>query len=110
MTRKLFISALLLPFVAVGCFSIKYASTTTHKNAPKPSNCQYDFLTTRPNRGFVQLGVIDVDYHSADSCSSAARMTRLFRPYVCRAGGDAAIVSIDKFGCYSKAAVVKYVP
>ena len=106
--RALFFSVLLL----VGCTfagSYDYTPTTRYLAAAKRLSCGFDLLTARPERSFVELGVLE---RPPGPRAPAARSASDFRESVglevCRAGGDAVLAEVTGFGAYIRGTVIRY--
>jgi hypothetical protein len=67
--------------------------------------CDFQALTTPPAGGFVEIGTIDVQ--SAFAITKLDDFKARIEPYVCQAGGDAAVAWANGYGIYVKATVLK---
>jgi len=105
--------------LAVGCAAAQtqYTATSSVRAQPKPESCSFDVLTTRPQRPFEELGIIDftggVVYktgHRAGLPDSASELKDKAAQTVCRAGGDAVLADVNGLGQYVRATVIRYKP
>ncbi len=71
---------------------------------PRNKNCDFEALTVPPQQPYYELGVVDVK--PSKKIYKLNDFEDLIRPYVCRAGGDAAIVLPNGEGHYIKATVI----
>jgi hypothetical protein len=77
---------------------------------PREPRCDFQMFTTAPE-GYAEVAAIDVqsgDYGVHQYRDIASFKTEI-QPYVCKAGGDAAIAYANGFGMYIKATVLKRV-
>jgi hypothetical protein len=78
-----------------------------HVSPPRGPRCDFQVLSA-PARGFTEIGTIDI--RGGDGFShrfrSIAELKEEIRPYVCRAGGDAALAWSDG-DSYTRATVLK---
>jgi hypothetical protein len=93
----------LLALVGLGCGSTTYTETGGAR-APKDDDCQFVSLTAPPQQAYHQLGVVDVK--PGKEINKLDEFQDYIRPYVCQAGGDAAIVLPNGDGNYIKATVI----
>jgi hypothetical protein len=72
-------------------------------------NCDFAILTTAPAGGFLEIGAIDVQFGAYGShvYRDLDSFKKEIRPYVCNAGGDAAIAFANGYGMYIKATILK---
>jgi len=93
-----------------GCGSTKMA-TTGPKYPARPPSCEFQILTAAPASGFVEVAAIDVNWgaYGSNSYRDLTDFKNEIRPYVCSAGGDAAIAYANGYGLYIKATVLKAV-
>lgn len=78
--------------------------------APLDRDCTFDVYTSFP-MDHAEIATIDV--HSGNAGYppySIPDLKELIQPYVCDAGGDAAVAVANGHGAYIKAIVVKRVP
>ena len=111
---------LILLLLAAGCSAeMRYTPTKASKDvAAKAADCSIDVLSTRPDRPFDELGIIDfaggvVGKNTGQRSGvpdSAGELKEKVRPEVCRAGGDAVISEINGVCQYVRATVVRYRP
>ncbi len=66
--------------------------------------------TVPPNKGFVEIGTVDVSQGSSEITSQITDFKRQIRPLVCAAGGDAAIAFANNQGLYIRATILKREP
>jgi hypothetical protein len=95
-------SAALLP---VACGSAYYTQTGAPAAASRSSDCTFTELTTTPNQPYRELGVVEVK--PGEEITNLTDFEDTIRPYVCHAGGNAAIVlPPDPDGHYVSARVI----
>ena len=113
MKKTILYLAIFTILAAVGCepVSLTFSQTSKYQWKQRPKKCDYDFLLTRPNRRYEEIGAIDVtDCPPDDTCRQSKLMRHHFRRHVCKHGGDAVIVGVNGKGEYIKAVVIKYLP
>jgi hypothetical protein len=98
---------LLVVLIAIaGCVGYKYSTTTSVTAPSKPESCEFDVLSTRPDRPYDELGVLET------SAGYEARSVSSFRDAilrdVCRAGGDAVLAEVNGLGHYVRGTVIRY--
>jgi len=72
---------------------------------PKPSDCTFDLLSTRPDRPYDEMGVVEWDMAAV---RSAREFVDLIREQTCRAGADAVLAEVNGGGVYVRGTVFKY--
>lgn len=77
--------------------------------APREANCDFAILTAYPE-GHAEVASIDVEAYGATVFTRLADFQEHIRPYVCEAGGDAAVALANGYGVYIKATVLKRLP
>ncbi|MBJ6761266.1 hypothetical protein JGU66_10865 [Myxococcaceae bacterium JPH2] len=100
-----------LGLLAGGCVPrIEYAKTTSITAPAREATCQFDIITTRPDRPFDELGVIDLPARSNPTSlpSSVTEFRAVAQPHVCAAGGDGVITEVNGFGQYIRGTVIHY--
>jgi hypothetical protein len=92
--------------LALGCsVSYKYVQTTSQSAPSKPQGCDFDILTVRPDRKFVELGVFET---TSIYCTKSVEVFRSkIRDEVCMQGGDAVLAALNGGGCYILGGVLK---
>jgi hypothetical protein len=97
---------LLLSFVVTGCVGVgyNYIPTTSQRAAARPAGCGIDILTARPDRPFVELGVLEFGIPT----NSVAAFRTAVQPKVCAAGGDAVLAEVNGSGTYIRGTVLRY--
>jgi hypothetical protein len=103
---KIWAPALLL-FVA-GCFGYQYTPTTQNAAAAKPQNCSFDLLTTRPERPYVELGVLESQGSPGSGAANAGIFKSRIGEQVCQVGGDAVLTEVNGLGNYVRGTVIKF--
>ena len=103
-----------LPIVLVamaGCGgSYRYAQTTSVTAPAKPETCSFDVLSTRPDRPYDELGVLDFSGDQMAVAKSVTSFRDRVRPHVCGAGGDAVLAEVNGVGYYVRGTVIRYRP
>ncbi len=102
--------------LAAGCTAgTEYTASSSVRAQPKPDNCSFDVLTTRPQRPFEELGIIDftggmthASGRRAGVPDSASALRDKAAQTVCRAGGDAILADVNGLGQYVRATVIRY--
>lgn len=64
-------------------------------------------LTAVPAGGFIEIGTVDLEPGPLNRTTSLSDFKRNIRPYVCKAGGDAAVALANGLGIYIKATILK---
>jgi hypothetical protein len=95
----------LVACLGVGCIGYNYTPTTRNAAAVKPPGCEFELLTTRPPRPYVELGVLE---RSMRVAGSASDFKESVRENVCNAGGDAVLTELNGLGGYIRGTVLKY--
>jgi hypothetical protein len=101
------VAAVVLACLVGGCASLEfeYTPTTVQRAPAKPTGCDFEVLTVRPDRHFVELGVLES--RSLPTASVATFRTAV-APKVCAAGGDAVLAMMDGKGWLVRGTVIKY--
>src|SRR5712664_4077055 len=102
--------------LAVGCIAgTEYTASSSVRAQPKPESCSFDVLTTRPQRAFEELGIIDFTGGMISSSGrragvpdSASALKDKAAQTVCGAGGDAVLEDVNGLGQYVRATVIRY--
>src|SRR6266508_1905915 len=103
-----FIFAVFCALALVSCGSTTL-TTTGPKQASRGEHCNFEVFTAAPSAGFTEIGTVDVQGGSmginlfTDLTACKAKI----EPYVCSAGGDAALAAAEGHGWYIKATVLK---
>jgi hypothetical protein len=99
----------LLALALAACGSTNMTRTGPEQ-PPREPNCAFELFTVLP-RGFAEIGAIDVNQGSYGhkSFTDLDAFKREIQPYVCKAGGDAAIAYANGYGQYIKATILKNV-
>ena len=88
-----------------GCVpSYRFTRTTRLVTTPKPVNCAFELYTTRPDRPFDEVGVLEGGLPASD----ARGFFRAVRPHVCRVGGDGVLTEINGQGVYVRGTVIRF--
>ena len=101
------ISIVAVAFVLAGCG----ATTLTRSGpraAPREPTCDFNILTAYPE-GHAEVGSIDVE-PGGYVITTLPEFKKHIQPYVCDAGGDAAVARANGHGMYIKATVLKKIP
>jgi hypothetical protein len=90
-----------------GCVHAAYnfVPTTQHKAAARAPGCDFEILTARPDRRFVELGVLEWKNIATDSVEE---FRGLVQSSVCATGGDAVLSEVNGAGRYVRGTVIKY--
>jgi len=94
-------------FVAAACTGHRYAQTTNVTAPSKPAACSFDVLSTRPDRPYDEIGVLDAR-HASNASTDAGSFRDSIREDVCRAGGDAVLAEVNGQGHYVRGIVLRY--
>ncbi len=116
MTRRPIPFFVMLSILAGGCAAqMQYTPKSSISAQPKPDNCDFEVLTTRPQLPFDEVGVIDfaggTQYDSGfregvpDRASAFKAKSAVT---VCRSGGDAVVAEVDNLGQYIRGTVIRY--
>lgn len=103
----------ILSITACGTLSSRFTETGDKRFSPLSEDCPVNIYTTRPEKKFFELGVIDISLQCAPfSCEreriSSAGSTRDFiSKDVCKAGGNAILLWESTFDLYMKATVIR---
>src|SRR4051794_30474248 len=97
--------ALLL--VACGLQAASYKSTRTGSSAvtPKPANCDFAIITTRTDRPYEEVAILDSKNYMAHD---AAEFKEAIKKDVCELGGDAVVAEVNGYGYYPRGTVVRW--
>jgi len=93
-----------------GCGGSISVSRSGPRQAARPEDCPYRMYTVPPSKGFTEIGVVDVSRGSGEAASEITEFKRQIRPFVCAAGGDAAIAFANNQGLYLRATILKRDP
>ena len=79
---------------------------------PRAENCEFRLFTAPPAEPYTEVAAIDVQFgaYGTNAYTNLASFKRKIQPYVCRAGGDAAVAYANGYGMYIKATVLKALP
>jgi hypothetical protein len=109
MRSKSFVTVAALILLA-GCVGGETTLTTTGPKVPsRGEHCDFQVLTADPSAGFVELGTVDVEPGNwgRNIYTNLAEFKEHIAPYVCAAGGDAAVALANGYGMYIKATILK---
>jgi hypothetical protein len=98
-------------FLAAGCNFGDIQFTANGPRQPaRQAGCDFQLLTTS-TAGFTEIGVVDVTVGSflpgENTYGDLASFKEAISPYVCKAGGEAALAHAQNGGLYIKATVLK---
>jgi hypothetical protein len=82
-----------------------FTRTTLVRATPRAQNCSFEFFTTRPDRAYDELGVLEYDM---DMACNARDLYLAVRSQVCRAGGEGVITEVNGAGCYMRGTVIVF--
>lgn len=103
-------SAAVLALLTVGCGPVSTFTARGNVCPAQPEGCEVTVITSRPERDYQVMGVLDIEAFSVRSLPRNEEAFRaLVSPAVCRAGGDAVIPATSGDGRYIQATVVKWV-
>jgi hypothetical protein len=111
-----------MPFVRaislliIGCAAeTHYTANSSVRTQPKPDDCSFEVLATRPQQPFEELGIIDftggLTNRNGDRlglADSASELKDKAARAVCGAGGDAVLADVNGRGQYVRAVVIRY--
>jgi hypothetical protein len=100
-------TALALAVALAGC-GYSYTQTTQNAAPAKPENCSFDVLTTRPERAYVELGVLESQGSPGSGAANASIFRSRIGEQVCQVGGDAVLTEVNGLGNYVRGTVIKY--
>ena len=99
-------------FIIAACLMACGGTTMTPTGPAHPTrepDCDFQVFTVPPS-GYVEIAAIDVYIPwGKDPRTGIARFKSDIQPYVCKAGGDAALAMANGYGQYLKATVLKRV-
>lgn len=102
-----FVATLLL---TAGCGPVSTFTVRDNACPARPEGCEVTVITSRPEREYVVMGVLDLEAFNTQRLPRDEETFRaLVRPAVCEAGGDGVIPGITGDGRYIQATVVKWV-
>ncbi len=90
-------------FGAAACSAASFTQTGA-AGPPRAKECAFQALTSPPRQPYREIGVVDIK--PGKDIAKLEDFDDLIRPYVCKAGGDAAIVLPNGEGSYIKATVI----
>lgn len=106
--------ALFLSLSLGACASGPYYTFTTTgpKAAARAKGCEFEIITTVPQKRYRELGVLEPGLRpggiGGGSTSRLAAFKEAVRESVCQAGADAVVTLINSDGRYVKATAIKY--
>lgn len=102
--------ALALGALTSGCAAhAHFTRTTTAQAAPREPTCAFEVFTTRPDRPYDELGVIeDPKREGWRSISRVSDFIDVSRQSVCEAGGDAVLAEVNGMGIYVRGTVIRF--
>ena len=98
---------LLVLLAVTGCGGSVVLSRSGPRQEARSEDCPYRMYTVPPSKGFIEIGSVDVSRGSAEVASEITDFKRQIRPFVCEAGGDAAIAFANNQGLYLRATILK---
>lgn len=85
-------------------------TSTTHEAAqPLPMTCSVELFSTRPERHFVELGVLEFNSSSQGAVHTAGEFLTAVQVPTCQVGGNAILTEINGFGYYVRGTVIRWV-
>jgi hypothetical protein len=101
--------------LVIGCAAETYTANASVRAQPKPDDCSFEVLATRPQQPFEELGIIDftggftgkTGYRAGVPDSASGLKDKVART-VCGAGGDAVLADVNGMGQYVRAVVIRY--
>lgn len=104
---KIFSFTVATASMLIGCGTTNL-TTTGPAQEPRPNECEFDIYTTLPEH-HVEVGTLDVEPggYGHNVYTKLDEFKNHIRPYVCRAGGDAALALANGYGMYVKATILK---
>ncbi|MFY0640556.1 MAG: hypothetical protein JXR16_05890 [Bermanella sp.] len=102
-----------LSVTACGTISSRFTETGDHRFDALSEDCQVNIYTTRPEKKFYELGVVDINLSCApfgcprETISSAGATRDFIAKDVCKAGGNAVLLWESTFDLYMKATVIR---
>ncbi|MGK0247891.1 MAG: hypothetical protein ACI910_000619 [Oleispira sp.] len=98
---------------ACGTLSSQFTETGDKRFEPLSETCPVNIYTTRPEKKFYELGVIDINFECApfgcerEKISSAGSTRDFIAKDVCKAGGNAILLWESTYNLYMKATVIR---
>jgi len=92
--------------VLAACAKLPYVYTKTGEAGPaKPPDCDFAIATTKVERPYTEVGILDTPEGPADN---AADFKERVRAQTCEVGGDAVIAQVSGTGNYVRGTIVRY--
>lgn len=97
--------AMLFGIATAGCASRNYLVTRTGTGpvVSKAPDCDFAILTTRGERGYDEVAILEGDGQPA---MTAVEFQKMVRKQVCELGGDAVLAEVDNQGAYLRGTVL----
>jgi len=95
--------------LVLACSATQYTQTGEIRS-PREAECTFETFTIPPPRAFVELGIVEFytpGGGSAGWADSVADARSRASEYVCKAGGDAIVLSAHS-GSFTSATVIAY--
>lgn len=98
----------LLLLAACATLAPAYKVTRTGTTgAAKPASCDFIIATTKVDRSYDEIAILDCD-PNRPFASDVAAFKESVRAQVCGVGGDAVIAEVNGYGSYVRGTVLKW--
>lgn len=101
----LIVPALVLAACGLQAASYKATRTGPSALAPKPANCDFAILTTKADRPYEEIAILDSKNYMAHD---AAEFKDAIKKDVCELGGDAVYAQVNGYGYYPRGTVLRW--
>jgi hypothetical protein len=90
----------------VGCYpGPSYTLTKTGTpGAAKPANCDFVLATTKVDRPYQEVGILDSEVWAEDAASFKTTVQK----QVCEVGGDAVVTEVNSNGRYVRGTILRF--
>ena len=96
---------LTLLFAACEIKEYKVTRTSAEASAAKPANCDFVIATTKADRPYEEIAILDKQDSPA---RDAGEFKERIRKDVCELGGDAVFAEVNGYGQYVRGTVLRW--
>lgn len=98
---------LIASLLVTACSSTTYTKTGSFTPVTLSENCDFEVYTTRPNKEFEEVGIVEFSAGDAFLPSNVGKVKSMSQEYVCSSGGNALLVwEANGMGNFTKATII----
>lgn len=111
MARSARVFACWMVLSLLGCGGIGEYRKTGGTYAPRGPNCEYRVIRSDVLEPYEEIGVVDIDAFSMKQLpDDEERFRKVVGPRVCAVGGEAVIPTLDIYGHWVNARIIRFHP